>query len=272
MPFRTLMVHLDAGDGNASVLAVTAALAARYEAGVIGIAACEPIQIGYVDGDFAGALAVAEREIVDDTLKTAGTEFRECAALRRHVVGWRSIPTLEPIAHVVATEARCADLVMTGVSTGGIDTSRHADTADLVIRAGRPVLVIPPHAVSAAFETVLVAWNDTRECRRAISDALPFLAGAERVVLAGVGSALGEIRAQVDDVAAWLRRHAITADIVIARGDAGNARTLATIADDRAVDLIVAGAYGHNRLAEWAFGGVTRTLLLNGNHCALLSH
>ena len=35
---------------------------------------------------------------------------------------------------------------------------------------------------------------------------------------------------------------------------------LAEVKEERA-DLIVAGAYGHSRLGEWAFGGVTRNLL-----------
>ncbi|WP_238542197.1 universal stress protein [Sphingomonas sp. PAMC 26621] len=272
MPFKTMMVHVAASDGNAALLALTAALAAQQDARVIGIAACEPVQIGYVDGDFTGALAVAEQQIVDDTLTAAGVEFRACAALQPYVLEWRAIATLEPIAHVVATAARCADLVITGLSTGALDTSRRADTGELVIHAGRPVLVIPPRAVSAAFETVLVAWNDTPECRRATSDALPFLARADRVILAGVGSDLDAARAQITDVVAWLHRHGIDADIIVTHAPSGNAQALARIAEDHVVDLIVAGAYGHNRLAEWAFGGVTRALLLEGNHCALLAH
>ena len=31
--------------------------------------------------------------------------------------------------------------------------------------------------------------------------------------------------------------------------------------DKCGADLIVSGAYGHSRLREWAFGGVTRSLL-----------
>ncbi|RZM09135.1 MAG: universal stress protein, partial [Sphingomonas sp.] len=37
-------------------------------------------------------------------------------------------------------------------------------------------------------------------------------------------------------------------------------------------DLVVAGAYGHSRIREWAFGGVTRDLLLRDRRCTLLSH
>jgi len=38
------------------------------------------------------------------------------------------------------------------------------------------------------------------------------------------------------------------------------------------IDLIVAGAYGHSRFGEWAFGGVTRDLLRTCPVCCLLSH
>jgi nucleotide-binding universal stress UspA family protein len=38
------------------------------------------------------------------------------------------------------------------------------------------------------------------------------------------------------------------------------------------VDLIVAGAYGHTRLGEWIFGGVTRALLRESPICCLFSH
>jgi len=36
--------------------------------------------------------------------------------------------------------------------------------------------------------------------------------------------------------------------------------------------LIVAGAYGHSRLGEWVFGGVTRQLLAQSSVCCVFSH
>jgi nucleotide-binding universal stress UspA family protein len=37
-------------------------------------------------------------------------------------------------------------------------------------------------------------------------------------------------------------------------------------------DLLVAGAYGHSRLGEWIFGGVTRDILASSPLCCLMSH
>lgn len=269
MTYKTLMVHLEAGQSNADVLHVTAEIAQRYQADVIGIASCEPVQIGWGDGMMSSDIALAERQIVDDELKMVGTEFHACEAIRGHVLEWLAIPTMEPIAHVIALEARSADLLITGVLA---DTSRHANTGDLVVRAGRPVLAVPPEPVTGSFEKVMIAWNDTRECRRAVSDALPFLKTADRVVVVGVSSEPTDLTASVKDVMGWLARHGIDADRIVSHVAGSAAATLASIAAEHTIDLIVAGAYGHNRLREWGFGGVTRDLLLRANRCALLSH
>jgi nucleotide-binding universal stress UspA family protein len=37
-------------------------------------------------------------------------------------------------------------------------------------------------------------------------------------------------------------------------------------------DLLVAGAYGHSRLGEWIFGGMTRDIPASSPLCCLRSH
>lgn len=270
--YSTLMVHLDGARSNAAVLDATATLAQQYHSRVIGIAACMPVQLGTCDGYMDGALAVVERDIVTDELARAKVEFHAHAGLRSHVLEWRSIPTLENIAHVVAEDACCADLVITSIGPAPGDRSTHADTGDLVLRAGRPVLVVPDANVTADFRNVVVAWTDTRECRRAIMDALPMLHGADRVTLVKAGNDPVAARGGLEDIAGWLDRHGIGTDRVVSRIRGSAAETLAGIATDVEADLVVAGAYGHSRIREWAFGGVTRDLLLHERRCTLLSH
>jgi nucleotide-binding universal stress UspA family protein len=43
------------------------------------------------------------------------------------------------------------------------------------------------------------------------------------------------------------------------------------IADEN-ISLVAAGGYGHSRLGEWAYGGVTRDLLAESPVCCLFSH
>ncbi len=272
MTYSTLMVHLDGGRPNAALLDVAATLADQYDATVIGIAACQPVPIGMGDGYLGGKYAVIERDIVADELARAKTEFYAHEQLAKHALEWRSIPTLANIAHVVAENARAADLVITSAGPGFADLATHADTADLILRAGRPVLVVPDGAAAATFSTVMIAWTDTRECRRAISDALPVLHAADRVVIVEVAIDAIDARGPIDDVTAWLARHGVEADKIVARMKGTSIDTLAGIANEVEADLVVAGAYGHSRIREWAFGGVTRNLLLRDRRCTMLSH
>jgi nucleotide-binding universal stress UspA family protein len=46
---------------------------------------------------------------------------------------------------------------------------------------------------------------------------------------------------------------------------------LIRIAQEERADLLVTGAYGHSRLGEWIFGGMTRELLATSPICCLMS-
>jgi nucleotide-binding universal stress UspA family protein len=76
-----------------------------------------------------------------------------------------------------------------------------------------------------------------------------------------------------EDVIRYLARHKAQVGPTIATHPKGGvADELIRLAKAEGADLIVAGAYGHSRLGEWAFGGVTRDLLASSPMCCLLSH
>jgi hypothetical protein len=97
------------------------------------------------------------------------------------------------------------------------------EPGDVLMRAGRPVLVVPPGVSALEGRRVLVAWKDTRETRRAVADALPLLVRAEEgLVLEVVRNEAEEgeqARARADDAAAFLARHG-----ALARGAAAGLR------------------------------------------------
>jgi nucleotide-binding universal stress UspA family protein len=74
-------------------------------------------------------------------------------------------------------------------------------------------------------------------------------------------------------VAGFLREHGVRAT---GEGLLRDSRRTATILQDRAsdfgADLLVSGGYGRSRLGEWAFGGVTKSLLDQDARFVLLSH
>ena len=270
------MVHVEIGRSNAGLLQVAGDLARRFDAGVIGIAACQPMQIPYGDGYISPDLAEEDFKRIGEEIKAAEAEFRGALGARISRVEWRSTVTLDPLSDYLAQAARSTDLVLTGVDRNGtlFDMSRHLDIGDLVMRVGRPVLIVPTAADKVGLTRIVVAWKDTRETRRAIADALPLLKKAAFVAVVEIAaeSALPAVRSHLAEVVGWLERHGVVAQAVAASSVGEDAQQLGEIALEQKADLIVAGAYGHSRMREWMLGGVTRDLLLRADRCSLVSH
>ena len=277
----SLMVRLAAGAPNDALLKLTADLAARLKvARVIGISAPPPIPIYGRPDLYAPAELVAwHREQIDKELKAAEEEFRSALEGRVAAVEWRStVVTYGSIADYVAEQMRAADLLVTAAHESGalLDRSRYVNVAELVLRAGRPVLVAASGQDRVDLRTVVVGWKDTREARRAVQDALPLLRLAERVIVVEIVARdeVADARRRTQDVAAWLTGHGIAATTRAAVTTDSEAVQLRNIASDLELDsgLLVGGAYGHTRLREWVLGGVTRDFLLQPLRCSLVSH
>ena len=275
MTYANLMVHLELGQSNARLLRVTAELAQRFDASVTGIVACQPMPLVYGDGFVPAALFEQDSELIAKQMGEAEAEFRSGLQARADRLAWRHTVTTGPLADYIAAEARHADLIIAGVVAKELfDASRSVNTGDLIMQAGRPVLVVPDNTEQLKLERIVVGWRDSRETRRAIADALPLLKQAADVTVAeiAVEEAMPAAHARVADVVAWLQSHGIAAQPVTTPSTGDDATGLYTIAQDLGADIIVAGAYGHSQLREWVMGGVTRDFLLRAGCCSLLSH
>jgi nucleotide-binding universal stress UspA family protein len=276
MTYKTLLVHLKLANPNKELLRIASDLADKFEAKVIGIAACQPAAVVSPDGYDAGAFIALDRDEIDREIKVAETEFREAFADRATVIEWRADIIIESVADYVGRACRSADLVMTSaVSLNPHDSARPEEPGEIVMQAGRPVLVVPRTANHLKLDHIVIAWKNTREARRAAADALPMLKLATQVTLLELAheSERERVTTQLDEVAAWLKTHDIVADpkfVALAKGD--DAYQLDKAVMELGADVVVAGAYGHSRLREWAFGGVTRDLMLQAEYCTLLSH
>jgi nucleotide-binding universal stress UspA family protein len=276
MTFSTLLAHLEAGRSNRHMLDVTAALAERFQAKVIGVAACQPLQLLYGEMYAAADLVQLDRDEIDRETGAAEAEFRAALTDKAKSLGWRAAVTCFPLADYICDQSRAADLIITSPDPGGVpyESNRRTDVGGLIMRAGRPVLIVPADAPPIDLSHVVVAWKDTREARRAVADALPFLTQAGRVSVVEIADAtdMADAEARVADVAEWLEGHGVAAeaDPVAAKGD--TAAQIEAIARDKEAGLVVAGAYGHTRLREWVFGGVTRQTLMHPRRCTLVSH
>jgi nucleotide-binding universal stress UspA family protein len=276
MYLKTLMAHVELGQSNSGLLAIAGDLARQFGAHVIGVASCQPMRLDWQDAYITAGLLAEDRKEIEAQMAAAEQELRAALDGKSAGVEWRSTVTLGSLADYIAQQARAADLVITGPQMPGSvqDRSRRTAIADLVMEAGRPVLIVPSQVKRLSLDRVLVAWKNSRECRRAISDALPLLKLAKEVAVSEIAPDEDMSRAKhhLADVVDWLARHGISAigkAIVSTGTDSERLREIA--AKDR-VDLIVAGAYGHSRVREWALGGVTGDFLLDPDRCVFVSH
>ena len=273
MFFATMMVHVDIDGGSDARIRAAAALADRFASTLIGISACilppYPAEGAYfVNPEFVEK----ERRDMTASLKLAEDGFRAAVGLG-HKIEWRSGIQLPD--DYLASQARAADLVIIGrdQSPGGV--CRTIDPGAAVLKVGRPVLIVPPAIDTLKAERIVIGWKDRREARRAIQDSLPLLHEARSVVIVEICPKGTAAIAQhnVDDVAQYLARHRISVgSTAVVQSENSVANELIRVAKAEDADLIVTGGYGHSRLGEWIFGGVTRDLLRACPVCCLLAN
>lgn len=269
--YATLLVHVEAALASSNRVEAAAALARDLGARLIGLGAETFETIPDPGGIYgSGEWLVLLQEQVNNDLQAAEVSFRRDAAGADFE--WRSAQDYPNQA--MARTARAADLVVASPRSLAAKTSS-IDPVELVMGAGRPVLLVPDGVHRLRANAIVVAWKDTREARRAVADALPLLRRADDVVVQAVCEPDDHDSAayQTADVVAALERHGVAARTAVTHAKPGDVADVLRGAADRAsADLIVAGAYGHSRAREWAFGGVTFELMHRPPCCVLFSH
>ena len=279
MTYATLIVHAEADDDGRNRIALAAGLAGKFGALLIGVAARDlvpPVTAPMAGPVVVAALLDVQAEDIQKHMDAAEQQFRAVIGKQDQRFAWRS--SIDNPAKAFVREGRAADLLVVGRQPESADSrpSRHLDPGDVLMRAGRPVLIVPPGLSHLNATRIVVAWKDSREARRAVADALPLLKRATSVLVLEIcdtPSGQENAKAVVDDVADYLSRHGVTAtaETRLLR-EASISAELLLVAEQHDAELVVAGGYAHPRLQEWVFGGLTRTLLGHFPKCCLLSH
>lgn len=175
MAFASVMVPLDLGSPSSDRLHLACDLTKRFDAYLIGIAAREalPRHIyghgSYINQDTVDCAATR----LDQELARVEAAFsRACS--RHERVEWRAA-RLDPMSFLTQ-HARAADLVVLSRyhDEGAEDWCACIEPGEAILQLGRPVLVVPPGIKALVARRVVVAWKDTREARRTLTDAMPF--------------------------------------------------------------------------------------------------
>jgi len=258
MAYKDILVYLDPAAGSADRLRLAVGLAKTHGARLIGVDA---------SSEWARADAWGDRALhIRPEFETAAND----AGLASHFIGAEAEPALGlELAH-------CVDLVIAPRPEGDARRLVREEVPDkVVVVAGAPVLVLPQEWVYAPVgANVVIAWNASREAARAVHDAMPLLERAEKVTIFTFSPRIHGLKDASQRLADHLLRHGVTARLAdwTDTGDISAVEALFANLDTQDADLIVAGAFGHSRLFQVLFGGVSLELLRQPSVPILMSH
>lgn len=210
-------------------------------------------------GDFYGATAmILEDERARESANKTSLEQR----LAHEGVSWDWQDTTGELALCLSRAATLADLIVVNRGLDDLLAPNTLNVASLLLKETEtPVLAVPDSTRSLNVTGhALVAWDGSQAASAALRASVPLLALAERVTLVEVGhepaSASGE------EAASHLSRHGVHANVLrVPPIDGSVGARLLMEARNRAADYIVMGGFGHSRIREAFFGGITRSLL-----------
>jgi nucleotide-binding universal stress UspA family protein len=278
MSYKTILACLNDQRRTEAILEPTVQLAGRNNAHLIGMhvyagVPAPPVPLPY-GSDVVKAVAAVQRKGTEDIADI----FSRMTANRPFVAEWRAEkgPHVDPTA-VLIDHSRSADLIIASQTDPDWESSPLQDVAEhLALESGRPVLVVPyVGRYPEIGRNVVIAWKPGRESTRAVFDALPILEQADQVQILEVDEGgHGRSRASADNsIAVALARHGIKPTVrTSVAGDIGIGDEILSRLADMGADLLVMGAYGHSRMRELVFGGVTRHIARHMTVPTLFSH
>ena len=270
MPYKDILIHLDDDKHCEQRTDVALALAKRHGARLKGVAFALnwPIPV-YVGIEIPIDLGDAQQQVIDKTANAVIEKFHKAAEDAGVEFDSEIITCNVSRAPArLAYHARHADITFMGQpDPDDEDVGFYEALFDGVLFAsGRPVYAVPYIGKpNLDVRKAVVAWDGGKKSARALNDAIPLLKDRAQVTVLVVnpekrGNAHGENPGE--EVKQHLERHGINASVNI---EVSPKLSVATVIlnyiTDNGADLLVMGAYGHSRLRERAFGGVTNTVM-----------
>jgi len=259
MAFRDILVFLDPTPASDERLKFAIRLAKTHGARLLGVDATG-------NAAFSGAWrdrALQVGRYFDDMTQSADVESR--------LVGtdYRQGGPSPDFSH-------CVDLVIAPRPEGQARELIAPFVPDeALIKSGAPTLIVPQAWVPGPLgENVVIAWNASREATRAVHDAMPILERAQKVVVFAFSHKVSNLRASAEALVEHLARHGVEAIVSdwTNTGEISAVEALYASLDTQDSDLIVAGGFGHSRIFEGLFGGVSLDLLQTPTMPILMSH
>jgi len=289
MTFVKILAPLTGGARDHAVLSSAFAAAKPFNAHVAALfvrpdaTEAVPCYGESVSANVMQEIADASKKASDEAIKIAKASLQAAAKEANAAVQEKpqlgDTPTASfrevtgNFADQVTLAARLSDLVVFGAMKEGDRPGLTEAFEATLLETGRPVL-LSAHAAPTSFckKKVSVAWNDSVAAAHAVTASLPFLKCAESVEILSVTRGKDE-PIGCSDLCAYLKLHGIaTTETNVDGGNRAIADVLLKAAADGGAGMLVAGGYGHNRLREMFFAGVTRQVVSHADLPVFLVH
>ena len=258
MAYKDILVYLDPTNAAQDRLRLAIAMAQAHGARLTGVDASSEAALGGAWGELTSRI---------------GPEF-EAAIKKAELVG-RFVGTSAASA-IGGEYGHCVDLVIAPRPEGESRALIRSEIPHgMLLASGAPMLILPDDwKLSPVGENIVIAWNASREATRAVHDAMPLLQKARKVVVFCFSRGASDLRASAQALVAHLAHHDVVAMLSdwTNTGDTTAVEALFASLDTQDSDMIVAGGFGHSRVFEGLFGGVSLDLINQPILPVLLSH
>ena len=280
---KTILLPFYDDPAAESALDQSCVIAERFGSHIEGLFVMRPPQIIEAEGiALAGAYITQLKEEWRRRADSARERFFELVGARAIPMkaisdphpgpsaSWREVEG--PEGQVVGEHGRLFDLVVVGRTSERALIDWQVICEAVLFESGRPALIAAPEVPDHIGSRILIHWNGSTEVARTISFARPFLDGAASVTVLTVTDATVP-GPTGDQITAHLHRAGIHAEAVnVESAGRGAGEVIMEETRERGADLLIKGAYTHNRLRQMVFGGASRHILTNADRPALMAH
>ena len=178
------------------------------------------------------------------------------------------------VVRMIGAAARLYDLAV--ISQGEPDRGNFDNQfpQELLLQTGGPVLMFP-YTFRGVFKAsrIGICWDGSRLAARALRDAMPLLTQADTLTAITLNASEVPAEASPTQLAKHMARSGLPVRTISLQADRGEVQSsILSIAADESLDLLIMGGYGHSRVQETVFGGVTRAMFRSMTIPVLMSH
>ena len=288
MTIKSILVPLDGSDESFAVLDTALVIANRFDAKIKAIHV-RPISAESLPFQFDPLPAKLKKSVIEETEKQSKETARQ---IQNHFVVFCKNHSVEignslndadvgavwheevgDTVEVLVHHGRLCDVIATfrplRSSTRLRRSPAGANLEALMLRAGRPILMVPPKWMAHKVSHAAIAWNESLEVSRALAMTMPWLSQMDQVTII----VSRKRKDRVPELREYLSLHGVKSKVkyLPAKAQSVGAAILSCCTESN-VEFLVVGGFSHTRSRQLLFGGVTQHLLKHSSVITVMVH